>query len=119
MQDCKLNILSTIPDNNSCSHAFVGAVLLTNSSKQNGSFLIEAETEIQNKLIKIITRFYPDLEIDCWDNFLLIKGNIYEFLNGINFDTVSISAYGTSKAFPTSLTAALAAIVPNVTICAT
>ena len=78
MQDCKLNILSTIPDNNSCSHAFVGAVLLTNSSKQNGSFLIEAEPELQNKLIKIITRFYPDLEVNSWDNFLLVSGSTSE-----------------------------------------
>ena len=78
MQDCKLNILSTIPDNNSCSHAFVGAVLLTNSLKQNGSFLIEAEPELQNKLIKIITRFYPDLEISSWDNFLLVSGSPQE-----------------------------------------
>lgn len=78
MQDCKLNILSTIPDNHSCSHAFVGAVLSTNSTIQNNSILIEAQAEIQSKLIKIITRFYPDIEINSWDNFLMLSGSFQE-----------------------------------------
>jgi len=78
MQDCKLNILSTIPDNHSCSHAFVGAVLLTNSTVQNNSLLIESSPEIQTKLIKILTRFYPDIVINSWDNFLLLSGYFQE-----------------------------------------
>ncbi len=78
MQDCKLNILSTIPDNQSCSQNFVGSVLLTSSVTNNNSILVQCTENIINKLIKIISRFYPYVEISNWDNFLLLSGDLYE-----------------------------------------
>lgn len=78
MQDCKLNMLSTIPDNQSCSQNFVGSVLLTSSVTNNNSILVQCTENIINKLIKIISRFYPYVEISNWDNFLLLSGDLYE-----------------------------------------
>jgi len=79
MQDCKLNILSTIPDNNSCSQAFVGSILLTSCVPTlDNSILINLEAEFKNKVVKIINRFYPDIELNSWDNFLLLTGNFAE-----------------------------------------
>lgn len=79
MQDCKLNILSTIPDNHSCSQAFVGAVLLTSSvSNEENSVLVNINNAYINKVIKIVTRFYPDIEISSWDDFLLLSGSMQE-----------------------------------------
>ena len=78
MQDCKLNILSTIPDNQSCSQAFVGAVLLTSDLGEHNSKLIQAEDKIIAKFKKIISRFYPFVVINSWDNFLLLSGDLSE-----------------------------------------
>lgn len=79
MHDCKLNILSTIPDNHSCSQAFVGAVLLTSCVPTlDNSILINLNPEYKEKVIKIVTRFYPDIEINSWDDFLLFSGDFNE-----------------------------------------
>ncbi len=79
MKDCKQSILSTIPDNQSCSHTFVGSVLLTSAvSNERNSVLVSASTDVKNKLVKIISKFYPDLEINSWDDFLLISGDLTE-----------------------------------------
>ena len=44
---------------------------------------------------------------------------VIPMLYGISFATLSHTLYGTSITLPTSRTAAFAAIVPKVTICAT
>lgn len=88
MLDCKNQILSTLKTNNCCSLAFLNVVLLSNAqiSLEKSNILLNIENNVKAKIVQIISNFYPNLEIDDWDNFLLIKGNIFEFLNGINFD---------------------------------
>lgn len=88
MLDCKQQILSTLKNNNCCSLAFLNVVISCNGqiNLDKSNILLNVDSIISTKVEQIIANFYPDLEIDCWDNFLLIKGNIYEFLNGINFD---------------------------------
>lgn len=73
MPDCKSQILSSIPDNNCCSHAFINTVLLSCSIKQENSYLINAKKEIINKVIKILKNFYPNISMSIIDDFLLIK----------------------------------------------
>ncbi len=82
MEDCKQQILSSIPDNTCCSHAFFSMVLLLNShiEKESSTIIINSQTEISNKLIKILNNFYPSVEISIWDNFLLLSGNINPIL---------------------------------------
>ena len=88
MNDCKTQILSSIPDNNCCSQTFVNLVLLTNSqiNKERSNILITANLNILQKFSKIITNFYPSVEISAWDNFLLLSGNIYQLLTDVNYE---------------------------------
>ena len=88
MQDCKNQILSTLKNNNCCSLAFLNVVVSTSSqiNLEKSHILMNIDNSLKSKVIQIISNFYPNLEIDDWDNFLLLKGNIFEFLNGINFD---------------------------------
>lgn len=92
MQDCKLNILSTIPDNQSCSQSFVGAVLLTASTCEIDTKLIQADNEIKNKLTKIISRFYPYVVLHNWDNFLLLSGDLTDLETDCEINEQSFSA---------------------------
>lgn len=88
MLDCKQQILSTISDNDCCSHAFVNAVISFSAqiAKDFSNILVSSDEEILNKFSKIINNFYPNVEIDSWDNFLFLKGNIYQLLSDICFE---------------------------------
>lgn len=86
MQDCKQQILNSIPDNNCCSHAFINVVAL--SSQVNADYtnlIVNAQPSILEKVTKIVSNFYPNIEINCWDSFLCLVGNIYEMLIDINY----------------------------------
>ena len=86
MSDCKQQILKTIADNNCCSLAFLNVVV--SSAQINSDYtnlLINVQPNVLEKTTKIIENFYPNLEINSWDNFLLLNGNIYEMLVDINF----------------------------------
>ena len=86
MVDCKQQILSTIPDNNCCSHSFLNVV--ASSAQINADYsnlIINAQPIILEKVTKIVSNFYPNIEINCWDSFLLLKGNIFEMLVDLNY----------------------------------
>lgn len=86
MNDCKQQILNTIADNNCCSHAFLNVVVSSSLiSKDYSSLIINASSNVLEKTTKIISNFYPNLEIYSWDSFLMLKGNIYDILVDINF----------------------------------
>ena len=82
MYDCKQEILSRIPDNTCCSHAFACTLFSTVAqiNEANDRILINAKENVINKLIKIIHNFYPNVEINLWDGFLYISGNIRSLL---------------------------------------
>jgi len=86
MLSYKQQILKSIPDNNCCSHAFLSVVVLSSQiTPDYTNLLINAHSSILEKVIKIVSNFYPNIEINVWDNFLMLKGNIYSFLVDINF----------------------------------
>lgn len=86
MNDCKQQILNTIANNNCCSHSFLNVLISASQiSKDFSSLLIGGNENILEKATKILLNFYPNLEINSWDNFLLIKGNIYDILVDINY----------------------------------
>ena len=96
MLDCKKQILSTLKNNNCCSLSFLNIVLLSNAqiNKENSSVLLNIDNSFMPKVEQILTNFYPSLEISCWDNFLMIKGNIFELLHGINYEeTLNLDFY--------------------------
>ncbi len=95
MRDCKQTILSTIPDNNCCSHAFMHVILALTSSvnEKNSSIQINSKPEILNKVIKIVKNFYPDLTIESGNNFLILKGNIFALLLDSNFSSPALSSF--------------------------
>ncbi len=86
MTDCKSQILSSIPDNNCCSHAFINSVLLTSAIKQENSYLISVKKEITNKIIKILKNFYPHISMNIVDDFLMIKDENLELEKEYIFD---------------------------------
>lgn len=86
MSDCKQQILKTIPDNNCCSHAFLNVVVSSSQvNKDYTNLIVTSQPIILDKFSKIIANFYPNIEINRWDSFLLLKGNVYEMLVDINF----------------------------------
>ena len=87
MSDCKTQILSSIPNKNCCSLSFVNTIFLFNSEIDyiNNRILVNSNTEILNKLTKIILNFYSNIEFNVWNNFLTIKGNICHLLQTIGF----------------------------------
>lgn len=87
MHDCNSQILSSIPANNCCSLTFVNAVIsFASQIDENRSLiLINTNSEILNKVSKIVANLYPSIEQDWWKDFLLLKGNIYDFLNSISY----------------------------------
>lgn len=86
MIDCKQQIIKSIPNNNCCSQAFLNVVLLSAQTNSNYSnLIINAQPFVVEKVIKIVSNFYPNLEINSWDGFLLLRGNIYEMLVDLNF----------------------------------
>ena len=95
MIDCKQQILNTIPDNNCCSHVFLNVVVLSSqTNKDKTNLFINASTNILEKVTKIVANFYPNIEINSWDGFLCLVGNIYEILVDLNFKTkLDLSLY--------------------------
>ncbi len=88
MNDCKHQILNTISDNNCCSHAFLNVVTLSaQTNKDKTNLIINAQPSILEKVTKIVANFYPNIEINSWDGFLCLVGNIYEILVDLNFKT--------------------------------
>ena len=86
MNDCKQQILSSIPNNNCCSYAFLNIVVSSALiSKDYLNIIINASSSVLEKTTKIIEALYPNLEIYSWDSFLMLKGNVYDFLLNINF----------------------------------
>lgn len=88
MADCKSQILTSIPNNNCCSSTFVNLVFLLSAqiNKDYSNLLINANNEILSKVSKIVNNFYPNIQLDSWDSFLLISGNIYELFQALNFN---------------------------------
>ena len=95
MQDCKQQILNTIPNNTCCSHAFLNVVILSSQiSKEKTNLIINAQPNVLEKVTKIVANFYPNIEINSWDGFLCLVGNIYELLVDLNFKTkLDLSLY--------------------------
>ena len=88
MQDCKQQILNTIPNNTCCSQAFLNVVVLSSqTNKDKTNLIINAQSNVLEKVTKVISNFYPNIEINSWDGFLCLVGNIYEILVDLNFKT--------------------------------
>ena len=88
MLDCKKHILSTIAHNDCCSHAFINAIIYFSAqiSKDRNSVFVSGDEEILNRFANIVNNCYPNVEIDRWDNFLFLKGNIYQLLTDVNYN---------------------------------
>ncbi len=92
MKDCNSQILSSIPNNDCCSHAFLNTILYTSSqvSTDKNSILINADKLVLNKFSKILVKFYPQIDCSTWDNFLSLDGEIYPlFVDFYDFKEIS------------------------------
>lgn len=90
MLDCEQQILSTLKNTTSSSLVFLNVVVSCNASisLEKGNILINCEDLIKDKFFKIVSTLFPELEIDDWNNFLLIRGDIQAFLNKINYSHI-------------------------------
>lgn len=93
MLDCKTQILSSIPDNNCCSHAFINSVLILSSIRQQNSYLVNAKKDVLTKIIKIMKNFYPNVSLDKVDGFLIIKDENLELEKEYLFDNNFINLF--------------------------
>ena len=88
MLDCKQQILNSIPNNTCCSQALLNVVVLSSqTNKEKTNLIINAQANVLEKVTKIVANFYPNIEINSWDGFLCLIGNIYEMLIDLNFKT--------------------------------
>jgi len=87
LTNCKAQILSSIPNNNCCSSTFVNLVFLLSAQidKEYKNLLINANNDVLIKVSKIVNNFYPNIQLNSWNNFLLISGNVYELLQVLGF----------------------------------
>ncbi len=88
MPDCKQLILSSIPDNNSRSHAFFSILLYCEAliDTINSTITIKSKSEILDKAERIVHNFYPYIEENRWDDFLQLSGDIYSILLDCGID---------------------------------
>lgn len=88
MHDYKTQILNSIPENNCCSHAFLNTIFysLAQIDEDKTTILVNANQQIIKKINKILTNFYPNIEINIWDNFLLITSNVHQILTDCNVE---------------------------------
>ncbi|MBE7077056.1 MAG: DNA-binding protein WhiA [Clostridiales bacterium] len=88
MTDSAQQILTTIPRQSCCSHAFVGVCMLNSSEidKKNNRIIFSAEQAVVEKLFQILNNFYSNLEINCWDSFLSVKGDLTQLLVDAEID---------------------------------
>ena len=86
--DCKQQILNTIPNNTCCSQALLNVVILSaQTNKDKTNLMINSQPFVLEKVTKIVSNFYPNIEINSWDGFLCLIGNVYEILVDLNFKT--------------------------------
>lgn len=93
MTDCKTQILATLKDNNCCSLAFLNTVFYVNAQidNKNSNLLLNLSSELSNKILRILPNFYPNIEIFVWENFLCVKGNVFELKR--NFEDFDLNYY--------------------------
>lgn len=94
MKDCKQQILDTIADNKSCSDAILRVALLSAQISVD-NVLINTTPAVIEKLTKIVSNFYPNLELNCWDSFLLIHGNVSNLLLNLNPKQLDLNLFTT------------------------
>lgn len=86
MNDCKQQIINSIPNNSCCSFAFLNVVALSSQiNKEYSNLLVSNQPFVLEKVVKIVSNYFPNIEVNSWDSFLLLKGNIYNLLVDINF----------------------------------
>jgi len=95
MNDCKQQIINSIPNNSCCSFAFLNVVALSSQiNKDFSNLLVSNQPFVLEKVVKIVSNYFPSIEINSWESFLLLKGNIYSFLVDINFKSkLDLSLY--------------------------
>lgn len=76
MQDCKQQILSSIANNNCCSYAFLNVILNYCAHLTTDTAIISADENIKIKIKKILSNFYPTLNVTEVTDGLLLKGNL-------------------------------------------
>jgi len=88
MPDCKQLILSSIPDNNTSSHAFFSILLYSSAQidTEKSYIIINNKQNLLTKAEKILNNFYPGLEINRWEDFLYIHGDIFSILRDCSID---------------------------------
>ncbi len=86
MNDCKSQILTTIPNNNCCSLAYANVVLFSSShlDLEHFTLLVSVDSSSIEKLSKILLKTYPNITCESWDSFLIIRGNINEIMQDLN-----------------------------------
>lgn len=95
MNDCKQQIINSIPNNSCCSFAFLNVVALSSQiNKDFSNLLVSNQPFVLEKVVKIVSNYFPNIEVNSWESFLLLKGNIYSFLVDINFKSkLDLSLY--------------------------
>ena len=89
MAECKEQILKSIPNNNCCIHAFFN-VLFNSAVKTENSFLIQAPEFILNFTAKLLAKYYPNVQLNIWGNFLSLS-NVYDL--NVDFGALNLSLY--------------------------
>ena len=91
----KQQIIKNISNNACCGHSFI-SVLLKNCAIIDTSdqyILFNISNFVADKVADFIKKFSPTLEILRWDNFLMLRGDIYEFLIDYNYEKINLNLF--------------------------
>ncbi len=91
----KQQIIKNISNNDCCGHSFISVLLNSCAIIDNADhyILFNISNYIADKVADFVKRFSPTLEILRWDNFLMLRGEIYEFLIDFNYEKLNLGSF--------------------------
>lgn len=95
MNDWKQQIISSLPNTACCGHSFLSLILKYNAIIDNTDnyIMINLEDYVIDKVVEIVNKFYPSLEVLRWTNSLMLRGNLYNLLIDANVENFNINLF--------------------------
>ena len=88
MPKIKPQIVDSIPEKNCCGIIFARLMFFMSAQTVEAGYLINANENIVNKLSRIINNFYPETELNIWNNNILVSGNTFALNQDLDYDSL-------------------------------
>ena len=88
MQEIKPQIAESIPEKNCCGITFARLMFFMSAQNVEAGYLINASENIISKLLRILNNFYPETELNIWNNNILVSGNLFALNQDLDYDNL-------------------------------